>query len=75
MWQKRLENQKLIKVTGWRSCIMDNQCSQRMRVTFMIRLFSLFNRPQYLSGSTGAYIDTFTVRGANPNNTSTSGIL
>jgi len=74
LWRNRLEIQKykLIKVTGWRSCIIDTNCGQRMRVTFMT-LLPMFRKPRYLRGNTEAYnyLDTSNYRPKDPNDTST----
>ena len=35
IWKKWLENDKVIKITGWRSCLADKPSGQRVRYTFM----------------------------------------
>ena len=36
VWRKYLKGYKLIKVTGWKSCLMDSRCGQRIRATFVL---------------------------------------
>jgi len=34
VWRKRLEGYRLVKITGWRSCIVDSDDGSRVRVSF-----------------------------------------
>jgi hypothetical protein len=34
-WRQRLQDYKLIKVMGWRSCLFDTKYGQRIRCTFL----------------------------------------
>jgi len=36
LWHRRLGDFKLVKVTGWRSCVYDNKWGQRVRATFCL---------------------------------------
>ena len=45
LWRKRFRDgeYKLIKVTGWRSCIMDSKGGQRTRATFLFTPYKELN--------------------------------
>ena len=64
VWRKRLwDCKKLIKVTGWRSCLMDTKCD-RKRVTF------LFSGHKKLAQFDGIFRDMDTSnKQDNPDNT------
>jgi hypothetical protein len=36
IWRKHLHEQKLIKILGWRSALIDDKYGQRRRATFLI---------------------------------------
>jgi len=36
LWRKRLGDDKLIKVTGWRSALIETKYGNRYRITFCI---------------------------------------
>lgn len=69
IWHKRLQDYKLIKITGWRSCIMDSKSGQRIRGTF------IFGNYKHLNKHNKENINTFTYRPRNPNDTSISGMI
>ena len=67
VWRKRLVDYKLIKVTGWRSCLMDSKYGQRVRATF------IFSGHPHLDKYAGIFVrenDTMTRRPRDPNDTS-----
>jgi hypothetical protein len=35
VWHRRLRGLRLVKVTGWRSCLVDTAWGQRQRTTFL----------------------------------------
>lgn len=35
VWRRRLRRCRLVQVTGWRSCLIDNEWGRRERVTFL----------------------------------------
>jgi len=35
IWWKWMRNYKIVKVTGWRSCLYDDKYGQRTRVTIL----------------------------------------
>lgn len=37
VWRNRIGENKLRYVTGWRSCLWDTPCGQRVRVEFILR--------------------------------------
>lgn len=69
IWRKRFDMQeyKLIKVKGWRSCIMESKGGQRINGTFLFTQYKEFDR---FSGIFVRKNDTCTLRERNPNDTS-----
>jgi len=69
VWRKRLRDYKLIKVMGWRSCIMESRSGQRIRGIF------LFSGHPHLDRYAGVFIrennDTSTLSPIDPHDTST----
>ena len=37
VWRKRIENRKVIKVSGWRSALLETKSGDRQRIAFMFR--------------------------------------
>jgi len=71
IWRKRLWNcKKIIRVTGWNSCLMDTKVGVRQRVTF---LFSGHRKLDEFVGIS-QHINTSNIK-YNPNDTSTTGLL
>jgi hypothetical protein len=35
VWRRRLAGLRLVRVTGWRSCLVDTEWGQRQRTTFL----------------------------------------
>lgn len=66
IWRKRFWNGKLIEVTGWNSCIMDENNGQRTRATF---LFSGNKDLDHFAGVFIHEVNTFTIRDRNRNDT------
>lgn len=57
IWRKRLYNYKLIKVTGWRSCIIDGGGGKRIRAEFLFEKNEEVKRPiRRLSANTANLI-------------------
>lgn len=76
IWRNRYELRrcKLVKVTGWRSCIIDDSKNgDRIRATF------LFSGNKHLDRYAGIFMrkhnDTSTWKSRDPNDTSTTGII
>jgi len=71
IWYKRLRGYKLIKVTGWRSCLMEAKSGQRIRGTFV------FTENKDLNKCPRTFVrentDTFTLRQKDPDDTSNYG--
>lgn len=44
VWKKRLRDYKLVKVKGFRSCLMDSKYGQRIRATFLFGNYKCLNR-------------------------------
>ncbi len=50
VWWRRLRGLRLVRVTGWRSCLYDNMYGQRVRATWM---FSKSNKVICLKNEKG----------------------
>lgn len=70
VWRKRLIDYKLVKVIGWRSCIIESKIGDRIRATF------LFGKIEKRDGTEREETDTtdsFNFRARDLNDTSISG--